>query len=198
MTFCNDENLVGPILKIPVFENVTSHFISDFEFPVTFRFQWIHSVCNPLRIFQSHFVGNHADSTMERVSECILSIVHWKFKVGDKKKISKYKNISEKRYLQNWSDEIFVDAKRHESSPSTYGLDDLLGEEMKRRFYEQELQKVINDDSGKFSTMKVDNDEYIVENVLETRRRNGKLEHFVKWQGYADKFNSWTTDVHRL
>ena len=46
--------------------------------------------------------------------------------------------------------------------------------------------------------MKEDNDEYIVEKVLKTRRRNGKLEHFVKWQVYADKFSSWTTDVHRL
>ena len=57
---------------------------------------------------------------------------HWKFKVGDKVRISEYKNIFEKRYFQNWSDEIFVIAIRHESSPPTYGLNDLLGGEMKR------------------------------------------------------------------
>ena len=105
---------------------------------------------------------------------------HCKSKVGDKVRISEYKNIFEKGYLQNWSDEIFVITFRHESNPPTYGLNDLLGEEIKGRFYEQDIKKVI----------KEDNDEYIVEKVLKTRRRNGKLEQLVKWQSYADKFNS--------
>ena len=112
----------------------------------------------------------------------------WKFQVGDKVRISKYKHILEKSYLQNWTDGIFVVVLCHESNTRTYGLTDLLGEKITGRFYEQELRKV----------MKEDNDEYIVEKVLKTRRRNGKLEHFVKWQVYADKFSSWTTDVHRL
>jgi hypothetical protein len=112
----------------------------------------------------------------------------WKYDIGDKVRISKYKNIFEKGYLQNWTDEIFVIAIRYNSNPPTYGLNDLLGEDIKGRFYEPEIQMV--DKKG--------DDVYIVENVLKTRRRNGRLEHFVKWQGYADKFNSWTTDVHRL
>ena len=111
----------------------------------------------------------------------------WKYEVGDKVRISKYKNIFEKGYLQNWTDEIFVIAIRHSTSPVTYGLEDLLGEAIKGKFYEQELQKVTKEDSV-----------YIVEKVLKTRRRKGKLEHLVKWQGYADKFNSWTTYVHRI
>lgn len=93
----------------------------------------------------------------------------------------------ENGYLQNWTDEIFVITIRHSTSPVTYGLNDLLGEEIKGKFYEQELQKVTKEDSV-----------YIVEKVLKTRRRKGKLEHLVKWQGYADKFNSWNTDVHRI
>lgn len=113
---------------------------------------------------------------------------HWKFKIGDKVRISKYKNVFEKGYLQNWTDEIFVIAIRHSTSPVTYGLKDLLGEEIKGKFYEQELQKV----------EKEADDVYVVEKVIKTRRRGGKLEHFVKWKGYADKFNSWTTDVHRV
>ena len=32
---------------------------------------------------------------------------------------------------------------------------------------------------------------YDVENVLKTRRRNGKIEYYVKWKGYPDKFHSW-------
>jgi hypothetical protein len=112
----------------------------------------------------------------------------WKYEIGDRVRISKYKNVFEKGYLQNWTDEIFVIAIRYNSNPATYGLNDLLGEEIKGRFYEQEIQKV----------NKKDDDVYVVEKVLKTRRRNGRLEHLVKWQGYEDKFNSWTTDVHRL
>jgi hypothetical protein len=112
----------------------------------------------------------------------------WKYEVGDKVRISRYKNIFAKGYLQNWTDEIFIIAIRHPTNPVTYGLKDLLGEEIKGKFYEQEIQKVTQDA----------NDVYLVEKVLKTRRRNGKVEHLVKWQGYADKFNSWTSDVHRL
>ena len=113
---------------------------------------------------------------------------HWTFQVGDQVRISKYKHVFEKGYLQNWTDEIFTIAVRHPTSPVTYELEDLLKERIKGRFYRQEVQKVV----------KQADDSYIVEKVLKTRRRNGKLEHFVRWQGYPEKFNSWTADVHRI
>jgi hypothetical protein len=50
---------------------------------------------------------------------------------------------------------------------------------------------------GKFHIITKSDDVYIVEKVLKTRKRNGKLEYFVKWRGYPDKFNSWTTDVYK-
>ena len=112
---------------------------------------------------------------------------HWKFNVDDKVRISKYKNIFAKGYTQNWSDEIFSISVRYSTSPVTYGLTDLAGEDIKGRFYEPEIQKVVKLD-----------DVYIVDKVLKTRKRNGKLEHFVKWRGYADKFNSWTTDINQM
>jgi hypothetical protein len=33
---------------------------------------------------------------------------------------------------------------------------------------------------------------------LNSRKRNGQIEHFVKWRGYAYKFNSWTTSLLKL
>jgi hypothetical protein len=78
------------------------------------------------------------------------------------------------------------DTSRIRSPP--YGLHDLLGEEKKGSFYEQELQRVI----------KGDDDKYSVEKSLKTKRWQGKLEDFVKWQGGADKFDSSTTEVHGL
>jgi len=54
-------------------------------------------------------------------------------------RITRYKNIFEKGYLQNWSEEVFENTIRYNSNPLTYGLKDLLGEEIKGRFYEQEI-----------------------------------------------------------
>ena len=64
-----------------------------------------------------------------------------KFKVGDRVRISKYKNIFAKRYTQNWSEEVFVVSKIKNIVPSTYVINDLNGEEITGTFYEKELQK---------------------------------------------------------
>ena len=61
----------------------------------------------------------------------------------------------------------------------TYAYRDLADEEIKGRFYEPELQLIVNEDNV-----------YDVKKVLRTRRRNGKVEYYVKWKGYLDKFNS--------
>jgi transposase InsO family protein len=113
---------------------------------------------------------------------------NWKFNLGDSVRITIYKQVFDKGYTQNWTNEIYTITERFASDPVTYGIKDLLGEEIKGRFYEQEIQKVI----------KTVEDEYTVEKVLKTRKRNGQLEHFVKWQGYANNFNSWTTSLRKL
>jgi transposase InsO family protein len=131
--------------------------------------------------------ADNAQQVAERMYP-LKEIPQWKFQIGDTVRITVYKNIFMKGYTQNWTDELYTVTERFSSTPPTYGLKDLAGEEIKGRFYEQEIQKVI----------KTEEDEYIVEKVLKTRKRNGQLEHFVKWRGYADKFNSWTTSLHKL
>ena len=64
-----------------------------------------------------------------------------KFKVGDRVRISKYKNIFAKGYTPNWSEEVFVTKKVKNTVPWTYIINDLNGEEIVRTFYEKELQK---------------------------------------------------------
>ena len=64
-----------------------------------------------------------------------------KFKVGDRVRISKYKNIFAKGYTPNWSEEVFVIKKVKNTVPWTYVIDDLNGEEIMGTFYEKELQK---------------------------------------------------------
>ena len=42
-----------------------------------------------------------------------------KFKVGDRVRISKYKNIFAKRYTPNWSEEVFIVSKIKKTVPWT-------------------------------------------------------------------------------
>jgi hypothetical protein len=108
----------------------------------------------------------------------------WKYRVGDTVRVSRSKNVFEKGYLANWTEEIFVVSERYPTHPVTYGLKDIIGEPIKGKFYEHEMQQIVKTD-----------DVYDVERVIKTRRRNGKLEYFVKWKGYPEKFNSWVADL---
>ena len=53
-----------------------------------------------------------------------------KFKVCDHVRISNYKNIFAKRYVPNWSEEVFVIKKVKNNVPWTYVISDLNGEEI--------------------------------------------------------------------
>ena len=97
-----------------------------------------------------------------------------KFKVGDHVRISKYKNIFAKRYMPNWSEEIFVISKVRNTVPWTYVINDLNGKEIIGTFYEKELQKA-------------NQQEFRIEKVI--RKKDDKL--CVKWKGYDNSFNSW-------
>ena len=97
-----------------------------------------------------------------------------KFKIGDHVRISLNKNIFEKSYETNWTEEIFVIYDIKYSNVPYYYLKDLNDEKLDGTFYEQELQKTI-------LTL------YVIEKIIKTK--NDKL--FVKWRGYNNSFNSW-------
>ena len=98
-----------------------------------------------------------------------------KFKIGDRARISLEKNIFEKGYETNWTQEIFVIYDIKYSNVPYYYLKDLNNEKLNGTFYEQELQKTKQDDL------------YTIEKILKTK--NNKI--FVKWRGYDSSFNSW-------
>ena len=89
-----------------------------------------------------------------------------KFKFGDHVRISKYRNIFAKRYMPNWSKEVFVVSKIKNTVPWTYVINDL-------KDYEKELQKT-------------NQKEFRIEKV--TKRKDDKF--YVKWKGYDNSFNS--------
>ena len=66
-----------------------------------------------------------------------------KFKVGDRARISKFKNIFAKGHTPNWSSEIFIVDKINDTVPYTYNLKDLNDEEIIGSFYYKELQNTI-------------------------------------------------------
>ena len=57
-----------------------------------------------------------------------------KFKVGDRVRISKYKNVFAKGYVPNWSEEVFVVNKIKNAVPWTYEINDLNGEKNCKKF----------------------------------------------------------------
>ena len=97
-----------------------------------------------------------------------------KFKVGDRARISKYKNIFTKGCTQNWSEEFFVVSKINNIVPWTYVISDSNGEEIAGSFYEKELQKTIQE-------------KFRIEKVI--KRKVDKL--YIKWKRYDNSFNSW-------
>ena len=64
-----------------------------------------------------------------------------KSKVGDRVRISRYKNIFAKGYASNWSSEIFIVDKINDTVPYTYNLKYLNDEEIIGSFYNRESQK---------------------------------------------------------
>ena len=66
-----------------------------------------------------------------------------RFKVGDRVRISKFKNIFAKGYTPNWSTEIFIINKINDTVPYMYNLKDLNGEKIIGSFYDRKLQESI-------------------------------------------------------
>lgn len=62
-----------------------------------------------------------------------------KFKIGDRVRIYKYKKLFSKGYETNWTNEIFVISSIIKTSPITYKIKDLQGEDIVGSFYKQEL-----------------------------------------------------------
>lgn len=118
-----------------------------------------------------------------------VKISYKPFKVGDKVRISRAKGIFEKGATSNFSEEIFTIRKVKKTPQGyIYRLKDFDGEDITSIFYHYELINAIE------PTL------YKIEKILRTRINpvTNKREYFVKWQGYSNKFNSWTQNVESL
>ena len=77
-------------------------------------------------------------------------------------------------YGKKYGFNLFSIVEVQRTSPITYKITDLNGEEIKGTFYEPELQK---------TSQKL----FRIEKVI----KRGKKKSLVKWKGYSDDFNSW-------
>lgn len=101
------------------------------------------------------------------------------FQPGDVVRVSKQKLTFEKGYETNWTEELFVVTECVQRDPPVYRIMDLLDEPIQGTFYLQELQKVKMKETFK------------IEKILEKRIRKKRVEYFVKFKGYPNKFNQW-------
>ena len=62
-----------------------------------------------------------------------------KFKINDRVRITKYKNIFSKCYTKNWLRKIFIIDSVLKNNPKTYKIKDLNRKKIIESFYEKEL-----------------------------------------------------------
>lgn len=106
----------------------------------------------------------------------------YKFKVGDKVRISNISSVFDRTYDQKWSGEIFIVRCRFlRNGIPLYTLSDYNDEAITGTFYQQELQKV---DVREEDTFKI-------EKILKTSGSGPNKQHYVKWLYWPKQFNSW-------
>ena len=132
--------------------------------------------------------SSNENEILNKVFRIEQKSVKFKFNIDDKVRISKVKRHFEKGYTPNWTEEYFIIKDRFPRSPPVYTLKDQQNESIAGIFYEPELQKI---DASVI-------DLHLKEKVIRKRKKNQTTEYFVKWRGYPEKFNSWTSDIINL
>lgn len=107
-----------------------------------------------------------------------------KISAGDIVRLAYDKNVFEKGYWRTFSDQTANVEEVLQRPLPMYVLKDYSGT-LKRRFYDEELQKIPEPS-------------YRVEKVIKTRVRNGKRQLFVKFVGYPSSENAWVDALEKV
>ena len=132
---------------------------------------------NTEKVWQRLYVRNNTKHTTRTSDDLEL---------GDYVRISKARRQFAKGYTGHWSKEIFLVTAKLHTTPTTYRISDMAGEEIRGTFYHQELQKISPPDY------------YDIEKILDTRTRRGQKEYLVKWVGFPPSFNLWERDLIKI
>ena len=101
------------------------------------------------------------------------------FNVGQFVRVSFQKRPFVKSYMDQFSTEVFkiISVTLKENIP----MYKLQGQSISGYFYNFELLAVDKDEQNL----------WFIEKILKKRRQTGKLQYFVKWEGFPKQFNSW-------
>lgn len=99
----------------------------------------------------------------------------FRFKLGDKVRISRLPKVFTKGYWPRWSNEVYTVYSIKPTVPTTYLLKDERGNVLLGGFYQEEMSKT------QFS------DTYLVEKIIK-RKGNQVL---VRWLGFDKSYDSW-------
>ena len=110
-------------------------------------------------------------------------VVRYKFKVGHLVRVSRMRRTFQREYDERWSRELFVVNERFmtEYIPQ-YRLKDYAGEEISGTFYQNQLKKAYEQET------------YLVEKALGTRKRGGEIQVRVRWKGWPPKYDTWINE----
>ena len=115
----------------------------------------------------------------------------YRFKIGDRIRISHLRKTFSREYDQSFSGEIFTISQRFRRNiVPIYRLKDYDGDDITGGFYQQELQKVDLKDDELFK----------IESILKTKGKGQNKQYFVKWLYWPMKFNSWikASDIEQI
>ena len=111
---------------------------------------------------------------------------------NDRVRLSRLVGPFAKSYSKGWTDETFFIEDVLPTRPTTYIVKDESGEIIGGKFYSNDIQKVTIIERG------LRQDEYEVEKIIATRKRNGKTQHLVRWSGYSSEHDSWVDELVTL
>ena len=129
------------IINKPMFINGDGNWVNKLNDAVVTYNNNIHSTINMTPVDAS----NNPDKVKYYISETASQINSTKatpkFKVGDYVRNADKRNIFSKDYTSNWNRELFKVNEVLKTHPPTYKIEDINGEIIEGKYYEQELMK---------------------------------------------------------
>ena len=129
------------IINKPMFINGDCNWVNILNDAVVTYNNNIHSTINITPVDASNNPDKVKDYISETASQINSTKAKPKFKVGDYVRNVDKRNIFSKGYISNWNRELFKVNEVLKTHPPTYKMEDINGEIIEGKYYEQELLK---------------------------------------------------------